>query len=109
VGLGDRQFEVIHAPGHTPGNICLYERGDQILIVGDTLCGDRVDLIRMDTDIYIDSIKRLLDLDVKCLIQSHPRYPVDKAILNSDEARKMMMTSIALAEKKVAGSNSTPP
>jgi glyoxylase-like metal-dependent hydrolase (beta-lactamase superfamily II) len=100
VGLGDRQFEVIHAPGHTPGNICLYERGDQILIVGDTLCGDRVDLIRMDTNIYIDSIKRLLNLDVKCLIQSHPRYPVDKAILDSDEAREMMLTSIALAEKK---------
>jgi len=100
VGLGDRQFEVIHAPGHTPGNVCLYERGDRILIVGDTLCGDRVDLIRMDTDVYIDSIKRLLDLDVNCLIQSHPRYPIGKAVLDSDEAQEMMLTSIALAEKK---------
>ena len=100
VGLGDRQFEVIHTPGHTPGNVCLYERGDQILIVGDTLCGDRVDLIRMDTDIYIDSIQRLLDLEVRCLVQSHPRHPVGKAVLNGDEAREMMVTSISLAEKK---------
>jgi glyoxylase-like metal-dependent hydrolase (beta-lactamase superfamily II) len=99
VGLGDRQFEVIHTPGHTPGNICLYHEDDQLLIVGDTLCGDMVNLIRMDTSIYIGSIKRLLDLDVKILIQSHPRNPVGKAILDGDEAREMMMASISLAEK----------
>jgi glyoxylase-like metal-dependent hydrolase (beta-lactamase superfamily II) len=99
VGLGDRQFEVIHTPGHTPGNICLYHKDDQLLIVGDTLCGDMVNLIRMDSSIYIASIKRLLDLDVRILIQSHPRNPVGKAILDGDEAREMMMASIALAEK----------
>ena len=99
VGLGDRQFEVIHTPGHTPGNICLYHKDDQLLIVGDTLCGDMVNLIRMDSSIYIASIKRLLDLDVRILIQSHPRNPVGKAILDGDEAREMMMVSIALAEK----------
>lgn len=99
VGLGDRQFEVIHTPGHTPGNICLYHKDDQLLIVGDTLCGDMVHLIRMDSSIYIDSIKRLLDLDVKILIQSHPRNPVGKAILDGAEAREMMMASISLAEK----------
>jgi glyoxylase-like metal-dependent hydrolase (beta-lactamase superfamily II) len=99
VGLGDRQFEVIHTPGHTPGNICLYHKDDQLLIVGDTLCGDMVNLIRMDSSIYIASIKRLLDLDVRILIQSHPRNTVGKAILDGDEAREMMMASIALAEK----------
>ena len=100
VGLGDRQFEVIHTPGHTPGNICLYEKGTQLLIVGDTFCGDMVDLIRMDPDIYIDSVQRLLDLDVRCLIQSHPRRPVGKAVMNGVEAREMMVTSISVAENK---------
>lgn len=98
VRLGDRHFEVIHTPGHTPGNICLYHPDDQLLIVGDTLCGDMINLIRMDSSIYIDSIKRLLDLDVNILIQSHPRNPVGKAILDRDEAREMMMASISLAE-----------
>ena len=99
VELGDRTFEVIHTPGHTPGNICLYHKENQLLIVGDTLCGDRVNLIRMDKKIYIESIKRLLNLDVKCLIQSHPRKPIEKGILLGEEPREMMLESISLAEK----------
>jgi len=99
VELGDRKFGVIHTPGHTPGSICLYQKENQLLIVGDSLVGDRVNLIRMDKDTYINSIKRLLDLDVRCLIQSHPRKPFEKGILIGEEPRKMMLASISLAEK----------
>ena len=99
VELGDRKFEVIHTPGHTPGNICLYQRENKLLIVGDSLVGDRVNLIRMDKDIYINSIKRLLDLNVRLLIQSHPRKPLGKGILVGEEPREMMLASISLAEK----------
>lgn len=99
VELGDRKFEIVHAPGHTPGNICLYQKENQLLITGDSLCGDRVDLIRMNKDIYVNSIKKLLDLKVELLIQSHPRKPIEKAVLNGDEARKMMMASISFADK----------
>jgi hydroxyacylglutathione hydrolase len=99
VELGDRTFEVVHAPGHTPGNICLYQPEEKLLIVGDTLCGDRVNLIRMGKDLYINSIKRLLDLDVNLLIQSHPRKPIEKGVLVGEEPRQMMLASISLAEK----------
>lgn len=99
VELGDRKFEVVHVPGHTPGNICLYQKENRLLITGDTLCGDRVDLIRMKKDIYVNSIKKLLDLNVRLLVQSHPRKPFEKAVLNGDETRKMMMESISFADK----------
>ncbi len=99
VELGDRKFEIIHAPGHTPGNICLYEKENQLLITGDSLCGDRVDLIRMGKDMYINSIKKLLELNVRLLIQSHPRKPIEKAVLRGDEPRRMMMASISFADK----------
>jgi glyoxylase-like metal-dependent hydrolase (beta-lactamase superfamily II) len=99
VELGDRTLEVVHVPGHTPGNICLYQTEEKLLIVGDTLCGDRVNLIRMDKDLYINSIKRLLDLDVNLLIQSHPRKPIEKGILVGEEPKQMMLASISLAEK----------
>ena len=98
VELGDRTFEVVHAPGHTPGNICLYQPEEKLLIVGDTLCGDRVNLIRMGKDLYINSIKRLLDLDVNLLIQSHPRKPIEKGVLVGEEPKQMMLASISLAE-----------
>jgi glyoxylase-like metal-dependent hydrolase (beta-lactamase superfamily II) len=100
VELGDRLFKVIHAPGHTPGNICLYQKENQLLIAGDTLCGEAVNLIRMDKAIYIDSIKKLLKLDVKMLIQSHPHEPFRRAVLVDKETKEGMRVSIAYAEQK---------
>ncbi len=99
VELGDRCFEVVHAPGHTPGNICLYQKEEQLLIIGDTLVGERVQLMRMGKDPYINSIKKLMQLDVKLLIQSHPREPIGKAILVDEEPKEQMRASIEFAEK----------
>ena len=59
VELGDRRFTVIHTPGHRPGNICLYDQKNRTLITGDTVCGDRTDLVRMDNKLYISSLKKL--------------------------------------------------
>ena len=47
VELGDRAFRVIHTPGHRPGSICLYDVKNRTLITGDSVCGDRKDLIRL--------------------------------------------------------------
>ncbi|MDQ1279961.1 MAG: hydroxyacylglutathione hydrolase [Thermoproteota archaeon] len=100
VELGDRQFEVIHAPGHTPGNICLYQKENKLLITGDTLCGEAIQLIRMDKNIYINSIKKLMQLEVNLLIQSHPHEPFRKAVLIGEETKEGMRASIDYAEKK---------
>ncbi|MCB1404296.1 MAG: MBL fold metallo-hydrolase, partial [Rhodobacteraceae bacterium] len=35
--LGDRHFEVIHTPGHSPGGIALWEAATGILFSGDIL------------------------------------------------------------------------
>lgn len=37
VDQADIRLEVFHAPGHTPGGICLYSRNEGIVFVGDTL------------------------------------------------------------------------
>ena len=34
VDLGDRVFEVIHTPGHSPGGIALFERSDRHPVLG---------------------------------------------------------------------------
>jgi len=34
--LGDREFEVIHTPGHSTDSICLYCEEDGVLFAGDT-------------------------------------------------------------------------
>ena len=61
--LGEITFEVIHTPGHTPGGICLYARGN--LFTGDTLfVGDsgRTDLPGGHRPTLGASIRRLMEL-----------------------------------------------
>jgi len=99
VELGDRKFRVIHAPGHRPGSICLYDNKSYTLITGDCVCGERTDLIRMDKEIYIDSLKKLLDLDTKVMIMSHPFKPLGKSILVVNEPEEMIRASIVIAKK----------
>src|SRR5690606_27976412 len=37
IDLGDRAFEVLHLPGHSPGSIGLYERATRTLFSGDAV------------------------------------------------------------------------
>ncbi len=37
VTVGNETLEVLHCPGHTPGHVVFYHRGDQLLLVGDVL------------------------------------------------------------------------
>lgn len=99
VELGDRNFRVVHTPGHTPGSICLYDQKNFTLITGDSPCGERKDLIRMDKKIYINSLKKLLNLEIKVMIMSHPFKPLGKSILIGEEPGKMIRASISIAEK----------
>jgi hydroxyacylglutathione hydrolase len=97
VTLGDRNFKVVHTPGHRPGAVCLYDEAGKVLLTGDSVCGTRENLIRMDRDIYIDSLRRLLELDVGLMIMSHPFDPMGKDVLRGDESRRMIEASIDVA------------
>jgi glyoxylase-like metal-dependent hydrolase (beta-lactamase superfamily II) len=98
ITLGNRVFEVIHTPGHRPGAVCLYDKASKTLLTGDSVCGTRENLIRMDKSIYIDSLKKLLELDVQLMIMSHPFAPAGKDILRGNEVKQMIETSIEIAK-----------
>ncbi len=97
--LGDRLFKVIHTPGHRPGAVCLLDEEHKVLITGDSVCGEREDLIRMDKNIYIESLRRLLELDIDMMLMSHPFKPAGKNILKGDEIGEMIRASIGIAER----------
>jgi glyoxylase-like metal-dependent hydrolase (beta-lactamase superfamily II) len=97
--IGDRSFKVIHTPGHRPGAVCLLDEANKLLITADSVCGTREDLIRMGKEVYIKSLKGLLDLDVEHMIMSHPFQPAGKNILEGSEISEMIKASIEIAEK----------
>lgn len=97
--LGDRIFKVIHTPGHRPGAICLLEEKTGLLLTDDVVCGTREDLIRMDKEIYIASLKKLLELNAEMMIMSHPFQPAGKNVLRDKEIQEMLEASIEIADK----------
>jgi glyoxylase-like metal-dependent hydrolase (beta-lactamase superfamily II) len=66
VDLGDRAFEVLHLPGHSPGSVGLYERRSQILFSGDAIYDGPLlaDLPGSDRVKYVHTLERLMRLPV---------------------------------------------
>lgn len=73
IDLGDRVFEVIHTPGHSPGGIMLFEKASGILFSGDTVYDGPLidDAYHSDLPAYIASMKRILDLPVRVIHGGH--------------------------------------
>ena len=73
VDLGDRRFEILHIPGHSPGSIGLWEEATGILFSGDCIYdGPLLDgLSDSDITAYITSMKRLRDLPVRVVHAGH--------------------------------------
>jgi glyoxylase-like metal-dependent hydrolase (beta-lactamase superfamily II) len=64
IDLGDRVFEVIHTPGHSPGGIALWEGATRTLISGDIHYDGPLieDTYHSNADHYVASMRRLRDL-----------------------------------------------
>ncbi len=73
VDLGDRRFEVLHLPGHSPGSIGLFERDTGILFSGDAVYdGPLLDTLPgADIEDYVRTMLRLRKLPVSVVHAGH--------------------------------------
>ncbi len=73
VDLGDRAFEVLHLPGHSPGSIGLWEAKTGTLFSGDAIYDAQLldELPGSDKAVYRNTMKRLLELPVKIVHGGH--------------------------------------
>lgn len=81
IDLGDRVYEVLHVPGHSPGSIALWDPAAQVLFSGDAVYdGALLDEIDgADIDLYVDSMRRLYDLPVSVVHGGHgPSMDADR-------------------------------
>lgn len=85
IDLGDRAFTVIHAPGHSPGGITLFEERTGIAIVGDAVYAGPLYTHLADADplAYRETCRRLAELasSVSVVYPSHNAYPLEAAFL----------------------------
>ncbi|MFN0028456.1 MAG: MBL fold metallo-hydrolase [Acidimicrobiales bacterium] len=73
IDLGDRHFEVLHLPGHSPGSIGLWEAATGVLLSGDAIYnGPLLDGIDgADPRACCDSLRRLVQLPVRVVHAGH--------------------------------------
>jgi glyoxylase-like metal-dependent hydrolase (beta-lactamase superfamily II) len=73
IDQGDRQWRVIHTPGHSPGGIALYEEKTGIMIAGDIIYdGELVtETFHSDMDDYRASMNMLRDIPVSVVHAGH--------------------------------------
>jgi glyoxylase-like metal-dependent hydrolase (beta-lactamase superfamily II) len=72
--LGDRSFQVVHAPGHSPGSICLWEPAAASLLSGDVIVdGEPLldELPRSNPADFAASLRRLRELPVRTVFAGH--------------------------------------
>jgi len=67
VDLGDRQFRVLHLPGHSPDSIALFDEADGLFFAGDAIYDSILidDLPDSDRGAYRRTMQRLLDLPIR--------------------------------------------
>lgn len=87
VDLGDRAFEVLHLPGHSPGSIALWEASSGTLFSGDTIYdGALLDQIPgSDIPAYCRSMERLRALPARIVHAGHdPSFGRDRLVELAD-------------------------
>jgi glyoxylase-like metal-dependent hydrolase (beta-lactamase superfamily II) len=81
IDLGDRAFEVLHLPGHSPGSIGLWDSPAGILFSGDAIYdGPLLDeLAGSSIDQYCMTMERLMVLPVTVVHAGHdPSFGRDR-------------------------------
>ena len=75
IDLGDRHFQVLHVPGHSPGSIALWDAARGVLLSGDAVYDGPLidDSYHSNRDDYLDTMRRLRELPVSVVHGGH--YP----------------------------------
>ena len=73
IDLGDRAFEVIHTPGHSPGGIGLFEKKTGTFLSGDNIYDGPLidDAYHSDVPVYVKTLDRLRTLPVSIVHGGH--------------------------------------
>jgi hydroxyacylglutathione hydrolase len=85
--LGNRQFEVLETPGHTPGSVCLLDAKGKIMFTGDSIVATPVWMYlkhSVPVKTYCEGLKKLKEREdeFETLFPGHQPVPVGKSMLD---------------------------
>ncbi len=99
--VGDHTFNLLHTPGHTPGQLAVHVPEEGVVFTGDTIfSGCQTWLMTSNVAQWLDALERIRTLDVETIVPGHGPV-VTKAYL--DVQRSVLMewkTAVATAIAK---------
>lgn len=70
--VGQHTFQLIHTPGHTPGQVAVYVPEERVVFTGDTVFSEcQTWLMTSDVDQWVAALEVLRGLDVDHVIPGH--------------------------------------
>lgn len=70
--VGDHTFELLHTPGHTPGQVAVHVPQERVVFTGDTVFNEcQTWLMTSDVDQWLDALETIRALDVDHLVPGH--------------------------------------
>jgi cyclase len=70
--VGDRTFELIHTPGHTPGQLAVHVPEERVVFTGDTIFSEcQTWLMTSDVDQWLLALETIRGLEVDHILPGH--------------------------------------
>jgi len=70
--VGGHTFELIHTPGHTPGQVAVYVPEERVVFTGDTVFSEcQTWLMTSDVDQWVTALETINELDVDSVVPGH--------------------------------------
>lgn len=102
--LGDRVFDLIHTPGHSPDQLSLYEPQTATLWAADILSDVEIPFISDSLSAFEDTLARLAQLEIQVLVPGHGFPSHDPAAIRQriETDRDYLATLRARVEEALA-------
>lgn len=79
--VADHTFELLHTPGHTPGQIAVHVPEERVVFTGDTIFNDcQTWLMTSDIDQWLAALARIGTLDVDHVVPGHGPVTTKRAL-----------------------------
>lgn len=85
--LGDREFTVLHTPGHSPGHCCFYETERKYLYSGDLIYKGCLDAFYPTTNPqqFYQSVRKIKDLKIDRVLPAHHQLSIPVCMIGRIE------------------------
>lgn len=99
--VGGHTFELIHTPGHTPGQVAVYVPEERAVFTGDTIFSEcQTWLMTSDVDQWLTALDVVEGLDVDYLIPGHGPVTTTKYAATQRAMLLEWKTAVAVAVAK---------